>query len=174
MNSSIEMKAPATPASTARDNGPTYVARHGWAGNDSAPAPERVALRGYYRRSSGGEGRHALANRPRAAEAVSTDWPTGSELYAAARSRRAFVLGEILAAMVDAVAEAARRWIGRYGEHRRAVAARAALAELDDRTLHDIGLDRSEIGSVTAEWIGDAERSRLQLTAPKAPGRSTR
>ncbi|HUH95335.1 MAG TPA: DUF1127 domain-containing protein [Casimicrobiaceae bacterium] len=165
MNSSIEMKSAApAPAPGIAGNAPTYVARHARAGNDSLPAPDRAALRGYDRRSSAAEGGHALKPPP-AAAVVSTQWPTDYELYLAARSHRAFVLGEILAAMVDEIAAATRRWIVRYREHRRAAAAREALRELDDRTLHDIGLDRSEIASVTAEWIGDAERSRLQLAS---------
>jgi len=35
------------------------------------------------------------------------------------------------------------------------------LGALDDRTLHDIGLDRSEIHSIT--WAGSAEQARLEL-----------
>jgi len=175
MNSSIEMKDPATPApATPRitGNAPTYVARHAWAGNDSAPASDRGALHGHYR-GSAADGQRVPPSPPPVAEAVSTEWPTNHELYVAARSHRAFVLGEMLAAMVDEVAEAARRWSARYREHRRAAAAREALRELDDRTLHDIGLDRSEIASATAEWIGQAERSRLQL-ASWLPDRRTR
>lgn len=168
MSSSSEMKSAAPPAPAAErgitGNVPAYVARHAWADNDSAPAPHRGALRRHHRTGSPAECRPALAAAP-AADVVSTEWPTTHELYVAARSRRAFVLGEILAAMVDAAGAAARRWIGRYRERRRAAAAREALRELDDRTLHDIGLDRSEIASVTAEWTGDAERSRLQLAA---------
>jgi len=56
--------------------------------------------------------------------------------------------------------EWALRMLARYGQHRRAMATRAALAQLDDRVLHDLGFDRSEIASVAAEAAGDAEYTR--------------
>ena len=37
-----------------------------------------------------------------------------------------------------------------------------ALRELDDRTLHDLGFDRSEITSVAAEVSGRAEPARMR------------
>jgi uncharacterized protein YjiS (DUF1127 family) len=97
------------------------------------------------------------------AAAVSPEWPSSHELYVAARSHRAFVVGETLASIVEAAAAGARRLLALYRERRRVAAAREALHELDARALHDIGLDRSEIGSITAEWAGRAERSRLQI-----------
>lgn len=39
----------------------------------------------------------------------------------------------------------------------------AALRDLDARTLADIGVDRSEIASIEAEWRGRAHVSRLHI-----------
>lgn len=50
-----------------------------------------------------------------------------------------------------------------WQRHRRRADARAAvlaLSQLDARTLHDIGLDRSEIGSAAWELAGLAPRER--------------
>ena len=145
-------------------NAPTFRQRRPAAGNDPAPA-----------KPAAGASEHGprVAESPSAAvpaaDAVSTEWPTSYELYLAARTHRAFVLGEIAAAIFDALASAARRLLAGYRQQRKAAAAREALHQLDDRTLHDIGLDRSEIASITAEVMGQAERSRLlRGSAPEA------
>ena len=39
-----------------------------------------------------------------------------------------------------------------------------SLRELDDRTLADIGIDRSEIDSIVAEVDGRAEPARRRIT----------
>ena len=65
------------------------------------------------------------------------------------------------------------RWVERLGvalrallrRHRRRVAARdlrAALRDLDDRTLRDLGFHRDEIASVVAELDGDAMATRVR------------
>ncbi len=128
-------------------NGPTIVARLAPAGNDPA-----------------------LAEPPTASD----EWPTSYELYLAARAHRAFVLGEIAGAAVQALSSLARRLLARYQQHRRAAAARDALRALDDRTLHDIGLDRSEIASITAEAMGEAEPSRAQVLRMQLPANARR
>lgn len=45
---------------------------------------------------------------------------------------------------------------------RRQVATQSALARLDDRILKDLGMDRSEIGSVAAERYGDCAATRVR------------
>ena len=69
------------------------------------------------------------------------------EMYRAVHAHRALFLRGVLAAIRAADALARRAW-ARHRERRQARAIREALYELDDRTLHDLGFNRSEIGSV--------------------------
>ena len=107
-----------------------------------------------------------------AVETIPSDWSSAYALYMAARANRAFVLGEFAAIAVEAVADVARALVQRYREMRRAAVVREALHQLDDRTLHDLGIDRSEIASIAAESAGAAEESRAQIV--RAPTGSAR
>jgi len=91
--------------------------------------------------------------------------PTSYELYHAARAYRSFTLGEIIVAVMQAVAAIARQALARYAQHQRARSMYDALRQLDDHTLRDLGFDRSEIRSVVAELAGKAECTRMRTTS---------
>ncbi|HKW80094.1 MAG TPA: DUF1127 domain-containing protein [Casimicrobiaceae bacterium] len=82
-------------------------------------------------------------------------------LQQAARAHRSFTLAEIVIAAINAALVATLRTYARYRQYRKASAIRDVLRDLDDRTLRDIGIDRSEIASVAAELTGQAEPSRM-------------
>ena len=88
--------------------------------------------------------------------------PTSYELHLAARAHRARVLGEIIVATIRAAGEFARRAYARHRQRRQARAIDDALRQLDDRTLRDLGFDRSEIPSVAAEVTGETTRTRVR------------
>jgi uncharacterized protein YjiS (DUF1127 family) len=52
--------------------------------------------------------------------------------------------------------------LSQWRRRRRAAQVRRELQSLDDRTLRDIGVARAEIGSISAEVAGLAERSRVR------------
>ncbi len=60
------------------------------------------------------------------------------------------------------VAAVARRYFDVRRQRRLSRATYRSLRGLDARTLHDIGLDRSELRSVSAEIAGEADRTRMQ------------
>ena len=95
-----------------------------------------------------------------ASDTIRSDWSRSYAIYMAARTNRAFVLGELAAVAMQIVADFMRDMAERYRRRRRESAAREALSQLDDRTLHDLGIDRSEIASVAAEAAGAGELSR--------------
>ncbi len=52
--------------------------------------------------------------------------------------------------------------LSQWRRRRRAAALQRELQALDDRILRDVGLTRSEIGSLSAELAGLVERSRVR------------
>lgn len=88
--------------------------------------------------------------------------PTNYALYHAARTHRSFTLREIIVALMQALAAFARQSLARHRQRRRARSTYDALRQLDDRTLRDLGFDRSEIRSVAAEITRAVERSRVR------------
>ena len=88
---------------------------------------------------------------------------TGYDAYRTAQAHRAVVLGEMLAAGMQALGAIVRRAYLRSRERRAARAAYEALRRLDDRTLRDLGFHRSEVMSVAAELTCDGERTRVRL-----------
>ena len=87
--------------------------------------------------------------------------PSSYERHQAARRLRARLLGRLIGRAARGSVKLVHGMVERYRAHREARLAYAALRELDDRALRDLGLDRSEIGSVSAEAAGMAERTRV-------------
>ena len=85
-------------------------------------------------------------------------------MHQTARAYRSYKFGEITVAVVTAMVDGIVEMLVRWQQYRQAREIRRALAELDDRTLHDLGLYRGEIGSVAAELSGNAERTRMLST----------
>ena len=153
----------------ARGNTPTITVGHGLAGNDPTldePADSRQEIDAWARRAQGANG---FSDAPSFDSAPSA-WPSSYELYQAARTNRAFVLGEVTASAVRSVRDWVRRAYKSYKDHRQQSAVYETLSQLDDRTLRDLGFDRSEIRSVAAEWAGEAEATRVRvLNTPNSP-----
>src|SRR5215471_17496803 len=142
------------------------------AGNDSALDDQSVtsdsasaadAIDAWARHAAAANGFGDLpAPSARAANAAPRDgrW-SGYDWYRSARAARSHALGEALERVAFVCAALVRRLYGRYRRNRQRAAQERTLAGLDDRTLRDMGFHRSEIGSVAAEMVGDAERTRV-------------
>jgi uncharacterized protein YjiS (DUF1127 family) len=87
--------------------------------------------------------------------------PSSYERHQAARRRRARLLARLIGRAARGIVSLLRDMGERHRMRREARLAYEALRELDDRALRDLGLDRSEIGSVSAEAAGIAERTRM-------------
>ena len=145
---------------------PAVCVRFGTAENDSAIS------------EAGAESwlAHAIAaNDPgdvAASDSTSSGPPGSYELYRSARAYRSLMLGSIIVAAVQAVVAIARRAYARQRQRHRASAIYDALRRLDDRTLRDMGFERSEIGSVAAEMSGEAPQTRVRAnTLDETPDR---
>jgi len=71
-------------------------------------------------------------------------------------------IGEIIVAAIQVARAIARRTSARHRQRQRARETYEVLRRLDDRTLRDLGFERSEIASVAAEIAGRAERARVR------------
>ena len=87
-------------------------------------------------------------------------------LYEEARANRALLLGELIAATMQAIGAFVRRAWARYRQRREARATYMALRDLDDRTLRDLGFARDELISIAAEVTGGTERTRVHTVLP--------
>lgn len=146
---------------TVRSNAPTITVGRSVAGNDPTcddPADSRNEIEAWAQRAraANGSGNAAAAD-------FATAWPSSYELYQAARANRAFVLGEMVASALKSVRAIVRLAYRRYQHYRQKSAVYDTLSQLDDRTLRDLGFDRSEIRSVAAEWAGEAEATRMRV-----------
>ena len=138
-----------------RTYAPQMLARFTAASNDGAYAIDRAAeLDGWARRAAAASGFGDAQVMPQG--------PDAYRLTLEARSERSASLAAILATLAAAVASAVRRLHASWSMARSARATYRALRQLDARTLHDLGLDRSEARSVAAEIAGESDRTRIQ------------
>jgi len=70
-------------------------------------------------------------------------------------------VGAALVAAVRAIGRFARLAFDAYVQRRREAITYGMLRQLDDRTLRDLGLDRSEITSIAAEASGRTSQERV-------------
>jgi len=154
---------------TVQRSAPTITVGRRVAGNDPTcddPADSKREIEAWARRAQAANGFGDAAT----VDSATSVWPSSYELHQAARANRAFVLGEMLASAVRAVRVVLRSAYSRYRDYRQQSALYDTLSELDDRTLRDLGFDRSEIRSVAAEWAGEAEATRVRvLNTPHGP-----
>ena len=144
-----------------RTYAPHTLARFTAASNDAAYATDRdraAELDGWARRAASANG---FGDAPADAQ-VTPQGPDAYRLTIEARTARSASLAAILATLIAAVTSAVHRLHASWSTARSARATYRALRELDARTLHDLGLDRSEMRSVAAEIAGESDRTRVQ------------
>lgn len=144
-----------------RTYAPHTLARFTAASNDAAYVTgcDRAAeLDGWARRAASANG---FGDARADAQAMSKD-RDAYRLAVKARAARSASLAAILATLIATVSAAAHRLYASWSRARSARATYRALRELDTRTLHDLGLDRSEMRSMAAEIAGESDRTRVQ------------
>jgi uncharacterized protein YjiS (DUF1127 family) len=144
-----------------RTYAPQTLARFTAASNDAAYVTDRdraAELDGWARRAAAANGfGDATADAP-----VLPQGADAHRLTIEARAARSASVAAVLATLIAAATSAAHRLHASWSMARSARATYRALRELDVRTLHDLGLDRSEMRSVAAEIAGESDRTRVQ------------
>jgi len=103
-------------------------------------------------------------------EDARSGWPLSDELQMAARTNRGVVIRTLVLRAIQSAREWVRNALARYRRRRDMRAIYHTLRSLDDRSLRDLGFHRSEIMSVAAEAVEEAERTRVHtLRMPRAP-----
>ena len=98
-------------------------------------------------------------------ETPRTERPWSGDVHAAARTQRAHTLVSALIAIAITAMRVVHDGWARYLRGRQARLACHALRQLDDRGLRDLGLDRSEISSIAAEFAGETPYARIRGNA---------
>jgi uncharacterized protein YjiS (DUF1127 family) len=78
------------------------------------------------------------------------------------QEHRSAAFWEVCLAIGETIGAAIGRAVARWREYRALRRTYKALADLDERTLKDIGFGPGEAGSIAAELAGRAERTRMQ------------
>jgi uncharacterized protein YjiS (DUF1127 family) len=144
-----------------RTYAPQTLARFTAASNDAVYVTDRdsaAELDGWARRAASANG----FGDARADAQVMPESPDAYRLAIDARAARGSSLAAILGTLIAAVHATAHRLYASWSRARSARATYRALSQLDARTLRDLGIDHSEMGSVAAEIAGEADRTRVQ------------
>ena len=106
------------------------------------------------------------------ADVPALHWISGVDLYRMARERRAAVLQALVRRFIGWARDCFGDALAGYRRRREMRSIYRTLQELDDRMLRDLGFHRSEILSVAAEAVEEAERTRVRIVRmPRAPRR---
>jgi uncharacterized protein YjiS (DUF1127 family) len=84
------------------------------------------------------------------------------EYHRAARAHRSALQARLFATGLSWLGGTLRRAYAEWQRRSHARAVYATLSRLDTRTLHDLGMERSELTSVAAELSGSAELTRIR------------
>jgi uncharacterized protein YjiS (DUF1127 family) len=121
-----------------------------------------IDTEGWARHAGGANGFGEIAGMPHLLTAMS-EREAVAAVVAVAHAERTRQMGDMLLRALAATARLARRALVRYRQYRDARRMYHALRQLDDRALHDLGLDRSELTSIAHEVAGRAEATRAHL-----------
>lgn len=87
-----------------------------------------------------------------------------------ARTTRARALGDAIVTVAGTVMALVRRTLASWHRYRHAKSIRDTLQSLDDHALRDLGFHRSEIASIAAEVVGDADCTRVRSRRSRSSG----